>query len=145
VRVICDASGRIPASSKVFDDGEVIVMTTIACPQQIKTAWKEAGAEVDVVAEDDAGRCDLAAVIENLSGRGWLEVYCEGGAELATSLLAADLVDVLELNYGPILLGGTGVGLGDLGVATMTEASRWRKVELIDMGPDTIVVLERDR
>jgi diaminohydroxyphosphoribosylaminopyrimidine deaminase/5-amino-6-(5-phosphoribosylamino)uracil reductase len=120
-------------------------MTTIACPHSRKTAWKEAGAEVVVVPQDEEGGVDLRAVVENLGARGWIEIYCEGGAALATSLLREDLVDVLELNYGPVLVGAQGVGLGDLSVSTMGEASRWRMVELTGMGDDAVMVLERGR
>jgi diaminohydroxyphosphoribosylaminopyrimidine deaminase / 5-amino-6-(5-phosphoribosylamino)uracil reductase len=144
VRVVCDATGRIPATSKVFGPGEVIVMTTISAEHPSKTRWKEAGAEVVVVGAGGGG-VDLDEVVENLGGRGWIEVYCEGGATLATSLLREDLVDVLELNYGPILIGGDGIGLGELGVTTMGEASRWRLVDFLRMGQDTIVELERQR
>ncbi|MEA2453549.1 MAG: diaminohydroxyphosphoribosylaminopyrimidine deaminase [Actinomycetota bacterium] len=144
-RVLVDASGRVPVTSQIFGRGDAIVMTTIASPHTTKTRWKEAGAEVVVVDQDPSGRVNLADVLANLGGRGWLEIYCEGGAELATSLLRDDLVDRLDLNYGPVLVGGNGVGLGDLGVATMGEASRWRTVDVSGMGQDAVVTLERDR
>lgn len=145
VRVICDATGRVPAVSRVFGHGETIVMTTVSADHLQKTRWKEAGAEVIVVPRAQGGGVDLAAVIENLGARGWLEVYCEGGGRLATSLLSEDLVDVLEANYGPILIGGKGVGVGDLGVTTIAEASHWRTVDVSRMGEDIVAVLERDR
>lgn len=145
VRVLCDATGRVPVTSQIFGRGDVIVMTTIACPHPTPTRWKETGAEVVIVAQAPGGGVDLAAVMDNLGARGWLEVYCEGGAALATSLLSADLVDRLDLNYGPVLVGGTGVGLGDLGVTTMGEASRWRTVEVMRMGDDAVITLERGR
>lgn len=145
VRVLVDAAGRVPTTSQIFGRGEVIVMTTISCPHSMKTRWKEAGAEVVTVAQDEDGGADLRAVIENLAGRGWLEVYCEGGAQLATSLLRADLVDRLDLNYGPVLVGGNGIGIGDLGISTMGEAPRWRTVDAIRTGDDHVITLERDR
>lgn len=146
VRVLCDATGRVPATSQIFGRaGEVIVMTTIACPHPTPTRWKEAGAEVVVIPQAPGGGVDLAAVMDNLGARRWLEVYCEGGAALATSLLRADLVDRLDLNYGPVLVGGAGVGLGDLGVTTMGEASRWRTAEVMRMGDDTVMTLDRGR
>ena len=145
VRVVCDASGRVPATSRVFETGQTIVMTTVGVDHTQMTHWKEAGAEVVVVPRADAGGVDLDAVIANIGARGWLEVYCEGGGRLATSLLGEDLVDVLEINYGPLLLGGTGLGLGDLGVSTIDAASPWRLVDASRADDDVIVVLERDR
>lgn len=145
VRVICDASGRIPPASRVFGDGDVIVMTTDAAEHSLKTRWKETGAEVVELPRSSGGGVDLPALLGDLGGRGWLEVYCEGGARLATSLLSEDLVDILELNYGPVLIGGPGLGLGDLGVGTIGGASRWRPLDVSRMGNDIVVVLERDR
>ena len=144
-RVIVDAAGRVPETGRVFDEGEVIVMTTDSSSHAQKTKWKEAGAEVVEVPASPDGGVDLRAVIGDLGARGWLEVYCEGGAALATSLLREELVDRLELNYGPLLVGGDGVGLGPLGVSAIGEALRWRTVEVTRMDDDIVCVLERDR
>jgi diaminohydroxyphosphoribosylaminopyrimidine deaminase / 5-amino-6-(5-phosphoribosylamino)uracil reductase len=143
VRVLIDASGRIPASARAFGEGEVVVMTTIASPHAVRTQWKEAGADVVVVGEAEPGEVDLRAVIDNLASRGWLEIYCEGGAQLATSLLRADLVDRLELYYGPVIMGGTGIGLGDLGVETIADAAGWKTISSTRLGPDTAIVMQR--
>lgn len=145
VRVICDAGGSISPSSRVFGAAEVIVMTTADADHSLKTRWKEAGAEVVDLPRASSGGVDLSALLENLGARGWLEVYCEGGARLATSLLSEDLVDVLELNYGPVLIGGPGLGLGDLGITTVGDAWRWRPLEMERLGEDFVAVLERER
>ena len=143
-RVICDGRGRVPASARVFDEpGEVIVATTISCPPEIQAAWKEAGAEVLVVDQDDAGALDLRVLVQTLAGKGWLEVYCEGGAELATSLLRTGDADRLELYQGPVMVGGDGVGLGTLGVTGMDSAHRWLPVMHEQLGSDTVTMLER--
>lgn len=144
-RVVLDASGRVPGGSSVFDGGEVVVMTTASSPHAQKTLWKESGAEVVEVSASPEGNVDLEAVLENLGARGWIEVYCEGGATLATSLLKGDLVDRLELNYGPLVIGGNGIGLGELGVSSIQEATRWRTVEVAKMGEDIVATLERER
>lgn len=145
VRVVCDSRGRVPATSQIFGRGEAIVMTTTHSSHSVKTRWKEVGAEVVVVPEDAGGEVDLASVLETLGERGWLEVYCEGGARMASSLLRNDLVDRLEINYGPVLLGGDAIGLADLGVETMAEATRWHLVNSARMGDDVLVVYERGR
>lgn len=144
-RVVLDATGRVPATSQVFGEGYVVVMTTVEAPHPLKTQWKEAGAEVVEVAASPSGGVELASVLDNLGARGWIEVYCEGGAALASSLLAEDLVDRLELNYGPIVIGGDGIGLGPLGVRTIEDVSKWKTIEVTRMGDDIVTVLERDR
>ena len=143
VRVVVDATGQVPTTRRIFDGGEAIVMTTISCQHAIKTQWKEAGAEVVELAHNSAGGVDLHAVVENLAARGWLEVYCEGGAALATSLLRDDLVDRLDLYYAPILVGGDGIGIGALGVDTIGRAHRWTTMRTTRLGPDTLVTLAR--
>ena len=145
VRVLLDAVGRVPVTRRLFEGGEVIVITTVSCPHEQKMRWKSAGAEVVVVPASADGAVDLKAAIANMGARGWLEVYCEGGAELATSLLSEDLVDRLELNIGPLLIGGDGIGLGPLGISAIEEATRWKNVEVNRMGDDIVTVLERDR
>jgi diaminohydroxyphosphoribosylaminopyrimidine deaminase / 5-amino-6-(5-phosphoribosylamino)uracil reductase len=87
---------------------------------------------------------DLDALIVALGRRGWLELYCEGGARLSTSLLRADLVNRLDLHMGPVLLGRGGPDLGDLGVPTIAEAGRWRLLGSESAGDDVLLSYERD-
>jgi diaminohydroxyphosphoribosylaminopyrimidine deaminase/5-amino-6-(5-phosphoribosylamino)uracil reductase len=119
-------------------------MTTISCPHVTKTSWKEAGAEVVVVGQDPVGGVDLRAAIDNFAARGWTDVYCEGGAALATSLLKEDLVDRLALHYGPLVVGSDGIGIGDLGVTTLGDAPRWRIRNVMPMGSDALLMVERN-
>ena len=129
-RVVLDPSGRVDPSARVFsDEGEVIVLTTERSGHDRHVAWKEAGAEIVVLPEKD-GRVDLGALVERFATTGWLEVMCEGGGELATALLRADLVDRLELYTGPVLAGSGGPDIGDLGIATLDAAPRFRLVSV---------------
>jgi diaminohydroxyphosphoribosylaminopyrimidine deaminase / 5-amino-6-(5-phosphoribosylamino)uracil reductase len=142
-RIVVDASGIIPASAKVFSpDANVIVATTRRAPSERREEWVRGGAEVLVLDESERG-VDLQALLKNLGSRDFLEIYCEGGARLATSLLAGDLVDRLELNYGPLILGRGGPEIGDVGVDHMTSARRMRVVAVDVLDDDVLVVLER--
>lgn len=141
VKVVVDATGRVDPTARVFHRGDVIVATTGSCPHDRQTAYKEAGAEVLILPSSPRG-VDLDALIAAFAERGWLEVLCEGGAELATSLLAADLVDLVELHYGPVLLGG-GPVLGDLGVRTMSQGKRYETAGVHRLGDDAVVTLLR--
>lgn len=144
VRIVCDAAGKVSSSARLFvQPGEVIVATTIACSQEVQASWKEAGAEVVVVDQDDNGMVDVTTLVRMLSDRGWLEIYCEGGGALATSLLRAGGADRLELYRGAVLVGGDGIGLGSLGVTDMDSAGRWRRVGHEHLGPDDVTTYER--
>ena len=143
LRIVLDASGRVSTDHGIFgDDALTLMVTTDRSPHDTQTAWKEAGAEVAVLPA--AGEhVDLEELLAFLGERDLLEVYCEGGAELATALLRDDLVDRLEIHYGPVLV-GNGPGVGDLGVVSMKDGLRYRTVDVDRSGDDAVVILMRE-
>lgn len=144
LRIVADSSGRTPADRRVFDDGaSTIVVTTAETAPEVRSAWKEAGAEVLEVGAGRSG-IDLEAMLDLIGARGVTEILCEGGARLATSLLEADLVDRLEVHVGPLVLGAGGPGIGDVGVASMSSARRFVPVSTTASGSDSILVFERE-
>ncbi|KAD3633101.1 bifunctional diaminohydroxyphosphoribosylaminopyrimidine deaminase/5-amino-6-(5-phosphoribosylamino)uracil reductase RibD [Arthrobacter yangruifuii] len=69
---------------------------------------------------------DPAVAAADLFGRGVRHLLVEGGSTLASAFLRAGLVDELVVYTAPLLLGA---GLGSvtgLGVATLSDAPRWR-------------------
>ena len=146
-RVVVDSSGGIPVEARVFrgagTEADVLVATTDGAPHDVHLAWKEAGAEVVVLPRGDGG-VDLNALAEALGRRGWLEIYCEGGARLAGSFIRSGLVDRLELGWGPVLT-GRGPRLEGLGVTTIAEAARWRLCEVAKLEDDVVAVYEPGR
>lgn len=143
-RVIVDSSGRIEPSAAVFRAGsEMIVATTDASPHDRHVSWKEAGAEVLVLPRSDTG-IDLNALVGELARRSWIEIMCEGGGELATSLLRDDLVDRLEIFHGAVVVGRGGPDIGNLGIATLGDAPRFRLVTVDRFGDDVRVVYAKD-
>ena len=72
-------------------------------------------------------------------------VLAEGGAGLAASLLAADLVDRLLLYRAPILLAGQ-PALKDIGLASLAAAhGRWQPGAILDLAPDRLETYTRIR
>lgn len=143
-RVVVDGRGRVPPWSRIFDSGTVVVATTAECKPEAEVAWKEAGAEIVVLPAVDRG-VDLTALLDDLGARGWLEILCEGGAELATSLLRADLVDRLELHHGPVLTGRGGPEIGELDIHSMQDALSWDLVSVDREDQDVLTVYDRKR
>ena len=74
-----------------------------------------------------------------------LTVLVEGGAGVATALLAADRIDRLLIYRAPLILGGKR-GIGDLGLTDLGAAhGRWRSIEARPLGADRLEVFERAR
>ncbi len=72
-------------------------------------------------------------------------VLAEGGAGLAASLVAADLVDRLLLYRAPILIGGR-PALASIGIGSLAEAQgRWVAAPVISLGPDRLETYTRIR
>lgn len=115
MRCVLDARGRVPPTARIFSDGlaaRTIVATSELCPDSRRREWAAAGAAVwDLpLAPPDANRrapaLDLRALLRRFGEEGFLLALCEGGAALASALVAEDLVDELHLFVAPILLGG---------------------------------------
>jgi diaminohydroxyphosphoribosylaminopyrimidine deaminase / 5-amino-6-(5-phosphoribosylamino)uracil reductase len=143
-RVFVDARGRISADAAIFGSGgQTIAAVTDRVPHEMRTAWKEAGAEVMVLPASARG-VDLGALLDELGRAGCLDVLCEGGAGLASSLLSEDLVDRIEIHYGPRIVGRGGPDLDDVGVRSLRDARAWNLIELQRSDGDITATFERE-
>jgi diaminohydroxyphosphoribosylaminopyrimidine deaminase/5-amino-6-(5-phosphoribosylamino)uracil reductase len=71
-------------------------------------------------------------------------IFCEGGAQLASSLLGGDLVDRLTLFHAPFFLGADGSDpFRTIVSRPLDETHRWRRVRHAAFGPDTMISLDR--
>lgn len=145
--LVVDGSGRMrPDASVLTRQHEVIVATQPTVAHERQVEWKEAGAEVLLIADRGRGTgVDLDVLIREMGRRGMTEIYCEGGARLATALLARDLVDRLELHHGPVTIGDGGPGIGDLGTLSMSGAARWELRDTQVFGSDVVTTYTRAR
>jgi diaminohydroxyphosphoribosylaminopyrimidine deaminase/5-amino-6-(5-phosphoribosylamino)uracil reductase len=86
---------------------------------------------------------DLGDVLDELGGRGVLQVLVEGGATVAGDFHRAGLVDRYVLYLAPALMGRDGPPLlAGPGASTMSELWRGRIVSTDRLGEDLSVVLE---
>jgi diaminohydroxyphosphoribosylaminopyrimidine deaminase/5-amino-6-(5-phosphoribosylamino)uracil reductase len=111
IRVIVDSKLRLPLSSRLVTTAPEVttcVITTIDASRSASDALEAAGVNVIRVAPTAEGRCDMQNALEELAARQVVTVLCEGGAELAGSLLAAGLVDEMHVFIAPRLLGPRG-------------------------------------
>ncbi len=111
IRVIVDSKLRIPLTSEVVQGAGQIptcVVTTIGASAAAQQALEQAGVRVIRVPPTAEGRCDPVVMFRELAAREVVSVMCEGGSELAGSLLANRLPDQLHVFVAPLLLGPRG-------------------------------------
>jgi diaminohydroxyphosphoribosylaminopyrimidine deaminase/5-amino-6-(5-phosphoribosylamino)uracil reductase len=84
------------------------------------------------------------AALKALADRGITSVLMETGARLATSFLAADLVDSLVWFRGPMLIGGDGKpALESLGITALIAAPRLERIDVRLIGEDMVETYRR--
>ncbi|WP_156754408.1 pyrimidine reductase family protein [Actinokineospora pegani] len=95
----------VPPDSPLLTDTVVapIVITAGSSDPAARARLADAGADVVVAGEDGF---DPAAALAALAARGLNRVDCEGGPRLFGDLIAADLVDQVNLTVAPLLAGG---------------------------------------
>jgi diaminohydroxyphosphoribosylaminopyrimidine deaminase/5-amino-6-(5-phosphoribosylamino)uracil reductase len=140
IRIVVDARAELSR-------GGVLATTASQTPTWIATTSPDAGEDLRdlgvqlLEAPTVNGRLDLDAVLRELVGRGVHSVLCEGGAELAASLLERGLVDELLWFIGPkIIAGRTAPGpVGGQGIPRMSEALELTDLRYRRLGNDLLI------
>ncbi len=129
LRVVFDTKLRLAAHSRLVTTAAE-TPTWVICSEDAPSSNEEAlvvrGVEIIRAPSSTEGRIDAVAALKILASRGVVTLLCEGGAELAGSMLAGRLADELHAFIAPILLGPRGrPGAVDwAGPATPAEAPR---------------------
>lgn len=141
LKVLLDSRLRTPLSAALLREtpGRVLVLTTPAAAPDAVARLTRAGARVLVAPPGDDGRVDLAAGLRLLADQGVRSVMVEGGSRVITALLRRGLVDQLVLCIAPLVLGRGVEGVGDLGVARLSDALGLEHVCVAQLGRDLIV------
>ncbi|MBS0125327.1 bifunctional diaminohydroxyphosphoribosylaminopyrimidine deaminase/5-amino-6-(5-phosphoribosylamino)uracil reductase RibD [Aestuariicoccus sp. KMU-90] len=111
---------------------------------ELRDAWQGLGARLFSCALA-GGRLAPQSVLHALGEAGLTRVLCEGGGQLAASLLAEDLVDELQVFSAGVVLGAEGVpGIGALGIGALSEAPRLALAEQRGVGNDMYSIWRRN-
>lgn len=144
LRVVIDARAEISLTARVLDDAAptlVVVADDTDAGHLIA-----AGIEVLSVPTGPTG-VEPTAVLAGLHERGVRSILLEGGARIAASFVADDLVDEVVAHIAPVLLGAGAPVLADAGITTITEALRLATTDVSRLGDDVAVTatVRRDR
>jgi diaminohydroxyphosphoribosylaminopyrimidine deaminase/5-amino-6-(5-phosphoribosylamino)uracil reductase len=148
VRVVLDHALRIPGTSRLVHSARetpLWVMTSNLAEAPAATKLGAAGAQVIRVAATSAPPgLDLAAVLDALLEKGITRLLVEGGARVASSFVAAGLVDEVWLLRGPDAVGADGVAaLEALPLSILTESPALRVRASETLQKDTLTIYER--
>jgi diaminohydroxyphosphoribosylaminopyrimidine deaminase/5-amino-6-(5-phosphoribosylamino)uracil reductase len=139
LRVVLDSRLRIASTAKIFDGGQVLIVTAVADQEKI-SALEQVGAKV-IVLPDEGGRVNLPATLRHLAAIGCNEVLVEAGRTLNGALLKAGLVDELVLYFAPQLLGDMARGMAQLGELTsLSERVELAWQDMRQVGSDLRIV-----
>jgi diaminohydroxyphosphoribosylaminopyrimidine deaminase/5-amino-6-(5-phosphoribosylamino)uracil reductase len=145
LRVIVDATGRVPGEGRAFDAAApTLVATTDLVPDGRRQAWIDAGADVMMLDRDGAGGASLPGLVEGLGKRDVQGVVIEGGPTLAWSAIRDGVVDEVVLYVAPRLVGGSEAPgwLGGDGFAPLERAAPVRITSVEAIGDDLKVVAD---
>jgi len=133
--VVLDSLLRIPLDSYLVarHPQKAWVFASRGAPVDRRKALEALGLRVFTVPADPHGRLDLPRVCELLSENGIRSLMVEGGLEVISGFLGADLVDRLIITISPRFTGGKRID------ALKTRLPELRDVTQFQLGGDIVV------
>jgi diaminohydroxyphosphoribosylaminopyrimidine deaminase / 5-amino-6-(5-phosphoribosylamino)uracil reductase len=147
VRVVLDRALRMPGDRRLVHSARetpLWVVTSELAEAPAAAKLGAAGAQVLRVAPTAGAGLDLEGVLHALSEKGITRLMVEGGSRVASSFVAADLVDEVWLLRGPEAIGAGGVAALDaLPLSEITQSPRLKLRASEALGSDTLSIYER--
>ena len=148
VRVVLDRSLRIPGTSRLVHSARetpLWVMTSSLSEAPAAMKLGAAGAHVIRVATTATPPgLDLAAVLRAMSEKGITRLLVEGGARVASSFVAAGLVDEVWLLRAPDAVGTDGIAALDaLPLTAITQSPAFKRSASETLQKDVLTIYER--
>lgn len=111
--IILDSTLRCPPNARIFNNHKSVLiatsnqtMSTQADSSHSTLSNREPNREIVTIKPAANGQIDLPALLKTLGQRGIRSIMVEGGAQIITSFLAAQLVNQLIITIAPIFVGG---------------------------------------
>jgi diaminohydroxyphosphoribosylaminopyrimidine deaminase/5-amino-6-(5-phosphoribosylamino)uracil reductase len=149
VRVVLDRALRISGTSRLVHSARetpLWVMTSSLSEAPAAMKLGAAGAQVMRVATTTTPPpgLDLLAVLHALAEKGITRLLVEGGARVASSFVAAGVVDEIWLLRGPDAVGADGVtALDALPLTSITQSPTFERRAGETLQNDTLTIYER--
>ncbi|MCP5075020.1 MAG: bifunctional diaminohydroxyphosphoribosylaminopyrimidine deaminase/5-amino-6-(5-phosphoribosylamino)uracil reductase RibD [Rhodobacteraceae bacterium] len=144
VRVVIDSTLKTPVKSRLGDTARqtpVWFCHGPVAPEAAKATWLDAGAELLACRLGPDGKVDMTDALEQLAAAGLTRMLCEGGGQLAASLIRAQLVDRLVTFSAGVVIGSDGLAsLAGLDLHKLCDAPRFALCRQTRTGTDVMTV-----
>jgi diaminohydroxyphosphoribosylaminopyrimidine deaminase / 5-amino-6-(5-phosphoribosylamino)uracil reductase len=141
VRVILDSGLRLPATARVFQSKDpILVFCGQGADGSRRAELERHGAEVFTVPSNNDG-LDLGAILQELGQRDILGLLVEGGSQVHWSFLSNRLVDKFYFFVAPLILGGKDAvpSVGGKGYEVIKDSPRFKIRRSFYSGPDIVL------
>ena len=141
LRIVIDSKGRTPKDASVLSCGTpTLIATTDASQDAWRTEITQAGARVEVLPDDGAGRVSLPALLKHRGESDVLTMLVEGGGVLHGSFFDEGFVDKVHAVIAPMIVGGDAPSaVVGRGAERMADALRLNEVTIEQLGQDLLV------
>jgi diaminohydroxyphosphoribosylaminopyrimidine deaminase / 5-amino-6-(5-phosphoribosylamino)uracil reductase len=148
VRVVADSHLRTPLTSALVVSAAQVptwMLIREGTDRERRHAFADLGLKLIEVAGAEAG-VDPIGALHALGEAGLTSVLVEGGAQLAASLLRADLVDRIAWFHAPAVMGGDAwPAVQAFGVERLAAMPRFSRVGEAPLGDDMLTEFARNR
>ena len=146
VRVVLSRTADLNRDSKLMQTADELPVWLVhghSAPRRALADAAHCGVRLFEVAEQD-GTLDLHSVLSHLSQAGLTRIFCEGGGQLAASLLLSGLVDELIAFSAGLVIGADGIPcVANLNLQTLDQAPRFDLYESRPVGIDIMQTWRR--
>ncbi len=139
LRVVLDSGARLALDSRLVTtvaDAPVLVLVGDDADPARVAALRNSGVEVQEIERNRGFGLSLSAALDALKDRGRTAVLCEGGANLATSLLVGGHVQRIHWFVAPRMIGPGGVSAL---ARQVPDAGSWRLGQCRALGDDAVI------
>lgn len=147
IRIVVDSKLRLSPSSKLVTTArQTPTWLLVGEGASNHRLYSEAGVTIIPTPCDRFGHISIPHAAHHLAEQGLTRVLVEGGAQLATAMLEADVIDRLEWVSAALLLGHSGLpAVRELAGITLNQAPRFHPIASRSLGEDRLVTYRRLR
>jgi diaminohydroxyphosphoribosylaminopyrimidine deaminase/5-amino-6-(5-phosphoribosylamino)uracil reductase len=147
LRIVLDTHLRLSPASRLAATASGVPTLLIAgqgAPQEKVGALEAKHIEVVTLPIDQAGHLDLTVAMAHLAERGLTRIFCEGGPQLGSALIAAGYADEVVTLTSPDTLGREGLlALDAKARASLSNEACYQRAETRVLDRDVLTRYER--